>query len=500
MQRPPLLLSCCLLAACGVGGGGPGSSGTPNTGADLPPELLFCRSRIDAVTADSEISLRTAQNLGTRRVADKSGRELQARLHPDGKRVVFARERSSNDPGSRELFTSSIDGSRSELRLMLNADADDHPCWSPDGGAIVFSSDRSGERRLWRCDDQGHGAVEFVGADAGSSDTEPDWHWPQDRLAFSRRTADGRVRIFLVHGDGSGVVPLTSGTQSASADSRAGDREPAFSPDGSTIVFVRRSEGGGGVLMQVDVGTGAERLLFDPHGDVCLPRYSPRSDRIFLGIDQPLAGRPGLRLSSLRSDGQEPRLLLPDKRLQLDGLDLLPAMPAMPAADAPVLLDTLQAQVQLEAGVRVLGDATMLAEADGAELVLATQTYDGREVAGINCRFALPAGITGEPVAFLVEATLRVTRIDGDTHLRLTLDNPVADRQDTIAEIAPASTAAQTLGFSTISLAHLSRERRLLVGVIAEIGRGARAEMHIDQVKVTVVPRPPAVPLRLQPR
>ena len=95
----------------------------------------------------------------------------------------------------------------------------------------------------------------------------------------------------------------------------------------------------------------------------------------------------------------------------------------------------------------------------------------------------------GDLVAIRVEATLSVTRNDGDTLLRLTLENPVANRQDTVTEIAPPSTGPQTLTFATQSLAHVSRERTLLVGIIGEIARGNRAEVHIDQVKVTVVPR-----------
>ena len=505
MPRHTLFLAVgftACLAACGFsGGGGSGAGENPNLGAGLPPELLFCRSRIEAATSDSEIDLRTAQNLGTNRVADRSGRELDARLHPDGVQVVFTRERAHDDDGSRELFVSSIDNSRAELRLTVNADADDGPCWSPTGATVLFSSDRAGERRLWRCDADGQNPAEFLPADPGSSDREPDWHRAGNRIVFSRRAPNGVVSLQLVNGDGTGLVALTTGAPSASANSRAGDREPSFSPDGSKVVFVRRLDTDIGVLMQVDIGTHQEQLLFDPSGDVCRPRYSPQADRLFLGISQPLQGRPGLRLSSLLADGSDPLLLLPDKRFQLDGLEVLPALPAVDPADAPRPLDTLQAGLLIEAGIPVLGDQTMLGDADGAELILATETYGVHEVAGIDCTFTLPADLDTDLLALRIEATFRVTRIGGDTVLRLALGNPVESRQDTVVEVAPTSTAATTLSFATASLAHISRQRRFTVGVICEIEHGARAEMHIDQVRAVLVPRLPApAPSVLAPR
>ncbi|MCA8952847.1 MAG: PD40 domain-containing protein, partial [Planctomycetes bacterium] len=129
---PPLLPTLWLLpfaVAAGCGGGGATS---PLGGALITPEVMACRSRVDRPTQFTEIALRSAQNLGSARVVDRSGVERRARLHPDGSTVVFARERASNDPNSRELFVGSIDGS-AERRLTLDTALDDEPAWSPDG-------------------------------------------------------------------------------------------------------------------------------------------------------------------------------------------------------------------------------------------------------------------------------------------------------------------------------------------------------------------------------
>ncbi|GAB4159483.1 MAG: hypothetical protein Fur0037_26660 [Planctomycetota bacterium] len=480
--RIPILL-CGLAAGCGFSSG---SSATPNTGQGLLPEILFCRSRIDSPIADSEISLRTAQNLGTGRVGEKSGRELGVRLHPDGKTVVFARQRTSGSERSREIHISSIDGSTPELRLTADSWADDDPCWSPDGSWILFSSDRAGERRLWRCEADGSGQREFLAADPGTSDSEPDVDTVHGRFAFSRLDPSGIRRIWTVGSDGTGPMPRTRGTAAPSAQSPLGDREPSFAPDGNSLLFVRRLAAGTGLLMALDLDTGAERILFDPSGDVARPRWSRSADRIFLGIDQPAEGRPGPRLAALRADGTDPLLIVPDKRFVLDGIDVLPSL--APAPDPGPDVELPPPDVRVEAGVLVLGAASLLADLDGAEMILATQTFGNHEVAGIDCSFSIPAEAEGYPLAIRVEATARVSRFDNDTAIRLGILNPVAGRQDTVVEISPGSGAPRRMAFSTQSLAHVSRERTIGIGVIAEIARGNRAELCIDQVRVAVTP------------
>ena len=179
-------LAGLFLCACGGGGSDPID--------DVPPELLACRARFDSPFQFAEVALRSSQNLGRNRLADRTGTERHARLHPDGNTVVFSRERSNDDPDSRELIVAVIDGSRAELRLTENNVLDDEPCWSPDGARILFASQRSGPKSLWLVHREGGISQPFVTPPAGESDGEPDWCRATARVVWSRRDLGSDLR------------------------------------------------------------------------------------------------------------------------------------------------------------------------------------------------------------------------------------------------------------------------------------------------------------------
>lgn len=74
------------------------------------------------------------------------------RVHPDGNTVVFARERTFERGRASEILVFHDEQSRSELQLTVNNNLEDEPCWSPTGSTVLFTSDRSGSRGLWKCD------------------------------------------------------------------------------------------------------------------------------------------------------------------------------------------------------------------------------------------------------------------------------------------------------------------------------------------------------------
>ena len=472
-----------LLAACSSGG----SDSNP-IGLAAAPELLACRARVDSPLSFAEVALRSEQNLGTSRIGDKSGTERHARLHPDGNSVVFARERSSTGAASRELFTSTIDGARAELRLTQNTDLDDEPCWSPTGSSILFASDRAGDKNLWVCNADGSNPQLFFGPPAGVADGEPDWCRATDRVVFSRSVAGARATLWLLQGNGTGVVPLTDGGFTFGPGN--GDHHPAFSPDGGTVAFARRFDASFATLCTCDVASGTVTTLYTPAGEIDLPRWTPTADRLFFGLAEANVGRATLRLASLPASGGTPVLAWPDERWRLHGIDFLPTMPAAPAVEAPRLLDVEQAQVQLAWGFIQSASRAQLAIAEGNEFAVFTATHDGHEVAGINVRFDLPVLLATQVAELRIRAIARTTRIGGDTALRMSIYNPVDERFDTAVELAPTNSDPVTMTFSTTSLRHVTRERQLRVTVVGEIAAGARAELRIDLIEVTLIARP----------
>jgi hypothetical protein len=483
LLRSHLAATVTLLgAACGGGG----SKSTP-IGNDTLPQLLACRARVDSPFQFAEIALRDERNLGTRRVGDRTGTELHARLHPDGNTVVFARERTPDAVDSRELFTSTLDGSRGESRLTQNTGRDDDPCWSADGNTILFASDRGGPLALWTMAADGSGAVQLTTPLTGGTDSEPDWSRATGTIVWSRADSTGRHTLWRAGAGGSSQANLTDGGPGVGAG--AGDHAAAFTPDGLSVVFVRRLTATTSVLCRADVATGATTVLHAPNGEVGTPRVAPAADRVFFGLHEPAAGRASFRLASMPLGGGAPSLLWPDERWNLVGLDLLPTLPAVPTAGAAVTLDVEQAQVQIATASSVFGARSQLVAEDGTEYVLTTATIDGREVAAINVRFDLPVAAATDVLELQVRLVARATRIGGDSVLRSSIYNPVDQRFDTVVELVPTATTPQALVFRTSSLRHVTQEKQLRVTVIADLAPGARAELRIDQVQVVLVPK-----------
>ncbi|MFY9342065.1 MAG: hypothetical protein WAT39_06235 [Planctomycetota bacterium] len=492
MPRRRLSDPLFVVAVVATGCGGGGSSSTPIAGADVAPDLVACRARVDDPLRSAEIALRDVRNLGTRRVGDRNGTERRARVHPDGVTVVFARERENDDPRSRELFVSTLDNSRAEVRLTQNTGLDDEPCWSPDGERILFTSDRGGAAGLWWMAADGGAAQSFQTPLAGGADGEADWHGPSGRIAWSRRDAAGRHTLWIANETGNAPMPLTDG--GAAAGAGPGDQSPAFAPDGASIVFVRRTSPTTAALAIVDVATAAVTVLFQPAGDVALPRIAPTLDRVFFGLAEPDAGRPTLRLAWIPVAGGDATLLWPDERWGLEGLELLPSLPPLPAAGESRTADVGNADVQIATASSAFGVRDQLVAADGDEFELTTATFNLREVAGINCRINLPIDVADDVLAYEVRVIARCSRIDGDSVLRLSLYNPLESRSDTVVELTPPGSTAQTLTFRSSSLRHVTQEKQLRVSVIADLAPGARATFRIDLVEVVVLARAPAAP------
>src|SRR4030095_1202075 len=100
MNLPSCRVACLaglFLTACGGGGGSSDPIG------DVPPELLACRARFDTPSQFAEVALRSSQNLGSSRIADRTGTERHARLHQERNTVVFSRERRKHDPDRHQL-------------------------------------------------------------------------------------------------------------------------------------------------------------------------------------------------------------------------------------------------------------------------------------------------------------------------------------------------------------------------------------------------------------
>src|SRR5262249_31550691 len=150
----------------------------------------------------------------------------------------------------------------------ISDDAGDEPVWSPDGSTIAF--DYAGG--IWATPYQGAEPTQ-LSADGAS----PNWSPDGSRIAFSRSSSQSGFgsELWGLNADGGSktAAPLTplnpAGTPS--------DGDPAWSPDGSKIVFTRADNSQTDLYTMNANGTGQTNITNSPSVSERSPDWQPLS-------------------------------------------------------------------------------------------------------------------------------------------------------------------------------------------------------------------------------
>jgi Tol biopolymer transport system component len=251
-----------LVVACG---GGSSSAG--------PPDLVFVSSQdgdyaLFGMTADGQDQHRLTKEHGDTSKLTVPYFQWQPAFSPDGGRIAF----SSNRTGPLRIYVMNADGT--DTRPLTAGPEDQHPTWSPDGKRIAFV--RGAKEQLTVMNADGRGAHRITHDVAPEEDPawSPDGRW----IAFSRKSREDVKEIWLARPDGSQLHQLTKIEVESTS--------PSWAPGSDRIVFVSNLERPNLRLFVIRVdGKRLHGLATAVGGDDIDPAWAPEGKTIAFSRD-----------------------------------------------------------------------------------------------------------------------------------------------------------------------------------------------------------------------
>jgi Tol biopolymer transport system component len=187
---------------------------------------------------------------------------------PNGQLVAF--EADPIGDGNLEIFVMNADGSN--LRQLTNAPGQDYwPDWFPNGRQIAFTSWRSGVPNIYVMNVDGSEQAPLT-TDSVFGNFQPAVSPNGRQVVFMRAPQFEPATIWTINSDGTGLAPLTE-------PGPYEDLDPQFSPNGKRIVFSSNRSGVYEIWTMNADGSDLNQLLTSPGADFN-PTFSPDGQQI----------------------------------------------------------------------------------------------------------------------------------------------------------------------------------------------------------------------------
>ena len=222
--------------------------------------VLVYASHGDVLSYDPASAISTAVIQGPEDDSDP-------RVSPDGTKILF--DRVVDGPLGHQLMVSDIDG-RNAVPLTAPVANVDSIAWAPDSKHVSMSSD-AGSVAAVRIAGLDGSLVRAIAQDGASGHTAVEnvqWRPDASGLIFLGWSPGSSYGLYAVHADGTGERPIVPVTTDES--SQIGNA--VLSPDGKTIAY---TVGEDTRIHLVDVDTGRERPVVIEGASHANPAWSP---------------------------------------------------------------------------------------------------------------------------------------------------------------------------------------------------------------------------------
>ena len=221
---------------------------------------------------------------------------------PDGTQLVFAVSQTlPSGELQNDLYIVNRNGVNMRWLTRMSG-LEDQPEWSPDGTKILFHGIVDGKIDLYTINVDGTGLTNltsFIGAEMVDK-RHPTWSRDGSFIAFVGAVGSNH-KIYMIDANGSNLRQITTD---------AGfDMSPTFSPDGQKIAFVRYNTAAptlGDDIMIVNINGGLT-VRYPLAGDQRMPAWSPDGKFIAVSGTQ-VAGSGNTQIYTMRADGTGLRL------------------------------------------------------------------------------------------------------------------------------------------------------------------------------------------------
>ena len=202
-------------------------------------------------------------------------------------RLVFTRAGN----GLVDLYAIDVSHGANLQQLTTSLALDTWAAWSPDTFKVVFQSDRSLDTltahfQIYVMNSDGSNVSQLTFADTTTDSTgtikdtsssyQPAWSPDGSKIVFAS-DRKGNSEIYVMDANGANVLNLTNDA--------AADGQPAWSPDGSKIAFATDRDGNAEIYVMNADGTGLVNLTNSPRTDL-LPSWSPDGTKIAFQSDR----------------------------------------------------------------------------------------------------------------------------------------------------------------------------------------------------------------------